>query len=106
VHPLRILSPFFSISAVISHVPYFMGFFMATIGRSGSLRRANEFGRGSVSKRLGVGASRRDLFYYLVRPHIESDTFTSLKPDYRVARSSLRPSVPLTRTLRKTGRWL
>jgi hypothetical protein len=80
VHPLRILSLFLSISAVVSHVPYFVGFLTTAMGRSGSLQRANAFGRGSVLKRLGVGANRRDLFYYLVRPHIESDMLISLKP--------------------------
>jgi cytochrome P450 len=50
------------VSSIISHVPYIMEYFAAT---SGKLRRAIAFGRGNVSKRLGVGASRKDLFYYL-----------------------------------------
>jgi hypothetical protein len=61
------------VSSIISHVPYIMEYFAAT---SGKLRRAIAFGRGNVSKRLGVGASRKDLFYYLVRQHIASDMLT------------------------------
>ncbi|KAF8481478.1 cytochrome P450, partial [Russula emetica] len=47
------------------HVPYVIGLITAAMGRSGSLQRATAFGRGSVSKRLEVGANRKDLFYYL-----------------------------------------
>ena len=39
------------------------------MGRSGTLQRAASFGRGSVLKRLQVGANRKDLFYYLVSQH-------------------------------------
>lgn len=63
------LSPFPSISAIVSHVPYVVRLFMAAMGRGGTLQRNIDFGRGSVLKRLEIGANRRDLFYYLVRQH-------------------------------------
>ena len=47
-----------------------MGFITAAMGRSGPIQRAAAFGRGSVLKRLEVGANRKDLFYYLVRQHV------------------------------------
>jgi cytochrome P450 len=50
---------------------------MAAMGRSGSLQRATAFGRGSVLKRLKVGANRKDLFYYLVRQHVIYSTNSS-----------------------------
>ena len=50
---------------------------MAAMGRSGPLKRAIAFGRGSVLKRLEVGASRKDLFYYLVRQHVICPTCSS-----------------------------
>jgi hypothetical protein len=66
------LSPFLSIRAIVSHVPYVVGFMMSAIamGRGGALRRTVEFGQESVLKRLEVGANRKDLFYYLVRQSI------------------------------------
>ena len=67
------LSPFVSVSSIVSHVPYIMALLAAT---SGKLRRAIAFGRENVSKRLGVGANRKDLFYYLVCQYIASDMFT------------------------------
>jgi hypothetical protein len=66
------LSPFLSINAIVTHVPYLVGFMMSTIAmrRGGALRRTTEFGQKSVLKRLEVGSNRKDLFYYLVRQHI------------------------------------
>lgn len=64
------LRPFLSISAIVSHVPYVMRFITSAMGRSGTLQRAIDFGRGSVLKRLEIGANRKDLFYYLVRQRI------------------------------------
>jgi hypothetical protein len=66
------LSPFLSIRAIVSHVPYVVGFMMSAVamGRGGALRRAMEFGQASVLKRLEVGTNRKDLFYYLVRKYI------------------------------------
>jgi hypothetical protein len=65
------LSPFLSISAIVSHVSYVAGFMMSitAMGGGGALRRAIEFGRGSVIKRLEAGSNRKDLFYYLVRQY-------------------------------------
>ena len=97
------LSPFVSVSSIVSHVPYIMALLSAT---NGKLRRAIAFGRGNVSKRLGLGANRKDLFYYLVRQHIASDMDHLIVTEHRVARSSLKPSVPLSKTLHKMGRWL
>ena len=72
-----------SISAIMSHVPYLLKFITAVMGRGGSLQRANSFGRGSVSRRLEVGANRKDLFYYLVRQRdikFKFDMLISLEP--------------------------
>ena len=76
------LNLFLSISAIMSHIPYLLKFITAVMGRGGSLQRANMFGRGSVSRRLEVGANRKDLFYYLVRQHrdVGFDMLTSLGP--------------------------
>ena len=66
--PCMYLSPFFSISAIVSHVPYVIIPMTSVMG--GAIRRAIEFGERSVLKRLEVGANRRDMFYYLVRQYI------------------------------------
>jgi hypothetical protein len=63
------LSPFLSISAIVSHVPYVVGFMMSALG-GGAMGRSIAFGQRSVLKRLEVGANRKDLFYYLVRQYI------------------------------------
>ena len=40
------------------------------IGRGGGLKRAMDFGKESVLKRLEVGTNRKDLFFYLVSKYI------------------------------------
>jgi hypothetical protein len=75
------LSPFLSISAVLSHVPYILGLLTAAkhrLKRDDSLSRAPEFGKRSALKRLEAGANRKDLFYYLVCQHTEFGVLTSL----------------------------
>ena len=62
------LIPFLSINAIVSHVPYVVGFMLSAIG-SGSMKRAMKFGERSVLKRLEAGANKKDLFYYLVRQY-------------------------------------
>jgi hypothetical protein len=64
------LSPFLSVSAIVSHVPYFVEFMMSTLGGGGALKRAIKFGQENVLKRLEVGANGKDLFFYLVRRFI------------------------------------
>jgi hypothetical protein len=68
--PCVYLSPFLSISAIVSHVPYVIIPMMSVMGGGGAMRRAIEFGQRSVLKRLEVGANRKDMFYYLVRQYI------------------------------------
>jgi hypothetical protein len=68
--PSVYLSPFLSISAIVTHVPYVVGFMTSAIGGGGELRRAVEFGQGSVLKRLEVGSNKKDLIYYLVGQYI------------------------------------
>ncbi len=63
------LSPFPSVSTIVAHVPYVVDLLIAAMGQSGAIKRAIDFGRGSVLKRLEIGANRKDLFYYLVRQH-------------------------------------
>jgi hypothetical protein len=101
------LSPFLSIGAIVSHVPYIVRIMMSAMamGRGGAMRRTSEFGQESVLKRLEVGANRKDLFYYLVCQYTIRLNTHFIKAEYRVARNSLRPSAPLLRTLRKMGRW-
>ena len=62
------LSPFLSISAIVSHVPHIIEPMFAVGG--GALWRAIEFGERNVFKRLEAGANRKDMFYYLVRQYI------------------------------------
>ena len=66
------LSPFLSISAIVSHVPYVVDYMLSAVamGRGGALMRAVEFGQASVLKRLEVGSNRKDLFYHLVCQYI------------------------------------
>jgi len=71
-------------SAIVSHVPYVIKVFLATIGRRGSLQRVIDFGRGSVLKRLEIGANRKDLFYYLSGedlPETERASFSEVAQD-------------------------
>ena len=77
------LSPFLSISAIVSHVPYIikpMVSVMGLVGGGGAMKRAFEFGEQSVLKRLEVGANRKDMFYYLVRQYIICRTAHFMKP--------------------------
>ena len=64
------LSPFRSISAIVSHVPYVIIPMVSAMGGRGAIGRAIDFGEQSVLKRLEVGANRKDMFYYLVRQYI------------------------------------
>jgi hypothetical protein len=64
------LSPFLSISSIMSNVPYVVIPMMSLLGGSGAIKRAIEFGKRNVLKRLEVGANRKDMFYYLVRQYI------------------------------------
>ena len=63
------LNPFLSISAIVSNVPYIVGFMMYALG-GGALGRSMDFGQRSVLKRLEAGANRKDMFYYLVSQYI------------------------------------
>ena len=95
-------SPFFSISAILSHVPYVIGFMMSTVG-GGPMRPAIKFGQRSVLKRLEAGANKKDLFYYLVRQYTLLRQSHFIEAKYRVARNFPRPSAPLSMTLPKMG---
>ena len=64
--PSTHLSPFLSISAVLSHLPYVLGLLRVAKKRGESLSGAPEFGTRNAIKRLETGANRKDLFYYLV----------------------------------------
>ena len=78
MRPLLYLSPFLSISAIVSHVPYVIGFMIFAMGALGgsAMKRAITFGEGSVLKRLEAGANKKDLFYYLVRQYINCPTYS------------------------------
>ncbi|KAI0279986.1 cytochrome P450 [Russula aff. rugulosa BPL654] len=52
------------ISAIVSHIPFIVIPITSVMG-GGAIRRAVEFGRRSVLKRLEVSANRKDMFYYL-----------------------------------------
>jgi hypothetical protein len=69
---------FIRVSAIMAHVNYALPLLMALTGKGGTFQRMQAFGKQSVLKRLESGASRKDLFYHLVRQHIESNMFTSL----------------------------
>jgi len=69
-----------SISAITAHIPYVRPILDALTGKNGPAHRARSFGRERVLKRLETGASRKDLFYHLVRRYIECDVLTSLRP--------------------------
>ena len=68
------LIPFFSIGAILSHVPYVIEFMMSAMGGGDAMKRATEFSERSVLKRLETGANKKDLFYYLVRQYIVYST--------------------------------
>ena len=67
--PYVYLSPFPSISAIVSHIPFIVIPITSVMG-GGAIRRAVEFGRRSVLKRLEASANRKDMFYYLVSQYI------------------------------------
>jgi hypothetical protein len=67
--PCVYLSPFPSISAIVSHIPFIVIPITSVMG-GGAIKRAVEFGRRSVLKRLEVSANRKDMFYYLVCQYI------------------------------------
>jgi hypothetical protein len=93
-----------SIGSIVAHIPYVLPFLVAITGKSGPIMRAEEFSRGRVLKRLETGASRKDLFYHLVRQCARAQHVHSLGPtDYRVARGFPRRSAPLSMTSHKMG---
>jgi Cytochrome P450 len=62
-------------TVVVGHIPYMqpvvnaiMKLMKATAGRRRSPRLLRAFGKERALKRLQMGANRKDLFYYLVRP--------------------------------------
>jgi hypothetical protein len=55
------------ISAMTAHIPYIGPILDTLTGQSGTVPRVRSFGRERVLQRLKSGASRKDLFYYLVR---------------------------------------
>jgi len=72
--------PFLSIGAITSHITYVIPFLVAITGRRGTIPRVRAFGKERVLQRLEAGATRKDLFYHLVRQHMKSDVFTSQEP--------------------------
>jgi len=72
--------PFSSFNAIEVHIPYIVPILNILTGRNWTVLPVREFGRERVLKRLEAGASRKDLFYHLVRQYMESGMFTSLKP--------------------------
>ena len=73
------LIPVRSINAIMAHVTYAVPFLWVFTGKNGTVQRNRAFTRESVLRRLATDASRKDLFYYLVRQHIDSDSFIPLK---------------------------
>jgi hypothetical protein len=61
------LKPLLSINAVMAHITYLLPVLETITGNTGTIRRVREFSRSSVLKRLETGATRKDLFYHLVR---------------------------------------
>ena len=69
-----------SVASTTAHIPYVRPILDTLTGKNGAFTRLREFGRERVRMRLEAGANRKDLFYHLVRPYVESDIFTSLRP--------------------------
>ena len=61
----------YSIAGVISHVPYILPLFTTITGKRSPLVRLAIFCRTRALERLRMGATRKDLFYYLVSSRIE-----------------------------------
>ena len=97
--------PFSSISAITSHIPYIVPFLNILTARNWTVPPIRAFGRERVLKRLEVGASRKDLFYHLVRQHVESIDDYLANADYRVVRNSLKQSAPPSTTLHRMAGW-
>jgi len=56
-----------SMSNIVAQVSYILPILDSITGKSGTIPRFRQFGRGWVLRRLKAGASRKDLFYHLVR---------------------------------------
>jgi len=66
-------------TSIVAQVSYILPILDSITGKSGAIPRFRQFGRGWVLRRLKAGASRKDLFYHLVRQYIDSDSSPSLK---------------------------
>ena len=93
--------PFSSFSAVTSHIPYIVPILNILTGKNWTIPPVRAFGRERVLKRLEAGASRKDLFYHLVRQCIKSANVHPTKAEYRVVRNSLKQSAPLSTKLHR-----
>ena len=77
--PLFVSDTFLSASATTAHIPYVRPILHTLTGNKGALTRFLAFGRERVLQRLEAGATRKDLFYHLVRRYTEPNMFTSLR---------------------------
>jgi hypothetical protein len=102
VHSARLI-PVRSISAIMAHVTYAVPFLWAFTGKNGTIQRNRAFTKENVLKRLALGASRKDLFYYLVCLTYRLGLVYLNEANYRVARSFLNRSAPLSVMLHGTG---
>ena len=59
--------PFPSVNAVAIHIPYIVPILNILTGKNWRVSPIQAFGRERVLRRLEAGASRKDLFYHLVR---------------------------------------
>ena len=62
--------PFHSFTAVTAQIPYIVPILNILIGRKWTVMPVREFGKERALKRLEAGASKKDLFYHLVRQFI------------------------------------
>jgi len=97
--------PLPSFSAVTAHIPYIVPILNILTGKNWAVPPVRAFGRERVFKRLEAGASRKDLFYHLVRQCTESANVHLTKADYRVVRNSLKQSAPLSTKLHWMAGW-
>ncbi|KAI0057222.1 cytochrome P450 [Artomyces pyxidatus] len=63
----RVYENSMSAAHVLGHIPWLLVFFKPLLGRKSPIVIMREFARANVTRRIAIGAERKDLFYYLVR---------------------------------------
>ena len=97
------LVTFYSIAGVISHVPYIPPLFTAITGKRSPLVSLGIFCRRRALERLRMGATRKDLFYYLVSSRTELLASSSHRTQWKSGEELPETERPLPAEVVKDG---